>query len=184
MLGLGLGEIFFVLLVVLVVVGPDRLPQFMRTAGRLWGQLRRTADDFRRSLVLEADRQDAEARRKAAQERWRREREEREAAEARMGGVAQPPDLLVAPPEEGVDPASLHNDAVARGDGPPPADTALPEDGRVMTGPPLRDLPPADDEPPPPGVSAREWAELPPHLRDLLRAKLEGDPPPAPGGPR
>ena len=62
MLGLGPGEILFVALVIIVVVGPDRLPQFMRTAGRMYGKVRRAADEMRRSLVLEADRQDAEHR--------------------------------------------------------------------------------------------------------------------------
>jgi Tat protein translocase TatB subunit len=62
MLGLGPGEILLVAVVVIVVVGPDRLPQFMRGAGRLYSQFRKAADEMRRSLVLEADRQDAESR--------------------------------------------------------------------------------------------------------------------------
>lgn len=62
MLGLGPGEIILVALAVIVVIGPDRLPHFMRSAGRMYGQLRRAADEMRRSLVLEADRQDAEER--------------------------------------------------------------------------------------------------------------------------
>ena len=69
MLGLGPGELLLVLIVVIVVVGPDRLPQFMRGAGRLYSQLRRAADEMRRSLVLEADRQDAEARYEEMQRR-------------------------------------------------------------------------------------------------------------------
>ena len=69
MLGLGPGEIILVLIVVIVVVGPDRLPQFMRGAGRLYSQFRRAADEMRRSLVLEADRQDAEARYEEMQRR-------------------------------------------------------------------------------------------------------------------
>jgi Tat protein translocase TatB subunit len=62
MLGLGPGEIILIAIVVIVVVGPDRLPQFMRGAGKMYGQLRRAADEMRRALVLEADRQDAETR--------------------------------------------------------------------------------------------------------------------------
>ena len=33
-LGIGPGEVFLILILLLVVVGPERLPQFARTAGR------------------------------------------------------------------------------------------------------------------------------------------------------
>jgi Tat protein translocase TatB subunit len=62
MLGLGMSEILLVCAVVLVAVGPDRLPQMMRSLGRYYGKMRRSADELRRAFVLEADRQDAEER--------------------------------------------------------------------------------------------------------------------------
>ena len=72
MLNLGLGEILVIAALILVVVGPDRLPFFMRWAGRQYGTLRRAADDMRRAFVLEADRQDADARYRELQERRRK----------------------------------------------------------------------------------------------------------------
>lgn len=60
MLGLGFGEIAILLLLALLVVGPERLPKVVRWAGRSYGQLRRAADDLRRAFLLEADRMDAE----------------------------------------------------------------------------------------------------------------------------
>jgi len=69
MLGLGWGEILLVAGVALIVVGPERLPRLLRDLGRMYGQVRRTADDLRRSFLLEADRQDAEDRYEKLQER-------------------------------------------------------------------------------------------------------------------
>lgn len=54
MFGVGLPEVAVILVVALVVFGPDRLPEFGRQAGRLVRQLRNFAqgaqDDLRREL--------------------------------------------------------------------------------------------------------------------------------------
>jgi Tat protein translocase TatB subunit len=84
MLGLGWGEILLVAGVALVVVGPERLPRLLRDLGRMYGQVRRTADDLRRSFVLEAERQDAEERYQKLQERRKAQ------AESRRDGAAPP----------------------------------------------------------------------------------------------
>ena len=52
MFGLGFVEILVILAVVLIVVGPDKLPEFSRTLGRTMWQLRRTADEFKREVNL------------------------------------------------------------------------------------------------------------------------------------
>lgn len=88
LLGLGPGEIILVALAVIVVIGPDRLPHFMRSAGRMYGQLRRAADEMRRSLVLEADRQDAEDRYQEMRRR-RTENKEEEPDVTHAGAVSQ-----------------------------------------------------------------------------------------------
>ena len=89
MLGLGPGEIILVLIVVIVVVGPDRLPQFMRGAGRLYSQFRRAADEMRRALVLEADRQDAESRYEEMQRRRNDKPHEKTQEVMDAGGVGR-----------------------------------------------------------------------------------------------
>ena len=43
-------ELLLVVIVAIIVVGPKELPGLMRTAGRMLGKLRRTADDFRRQF--------------------------------------------------------------------------------------------------------------------------------------
>ena len=93
MLGLGPGEILLIVLVIIIVVGPDRLPQFLRNAGRIYGQLRRAADEMRRSLVLEADRQDAEQRYQEMKRR-REEQLEKTPEVLSQGAVAQNSKLL------------------------------------------------------------------------------------------
>ena len=62
MFSFGFGEILIIGVVLLLFVGPDRLPQLMRTAGRAYGQLRRAADEMRRAFMMEADRVDAALR--------------------------------------------------------------------------------------------------------------------------
>lgn len=103
MLGLGTSEMVLIAIVALLVVGPERLPRIARELGRYYGQLRRTADDLRRAFVMEADRQDAEERYQALQERRRKELEARKAAEPPKALEAAPD--APAPPPPGNAPA-------------------------------------------------------------------------------
>jgi len=54
-LGLGYAEIIIILLFALIVIGPRRLPEFMRQMGRIMGQLRRASDDIRREILFSED---------------------------------------------------------------------------------------------------------------------------------
>ena len=47
----GVGEWFILLAVVLVVVGPKRLPEAARTVGKWYSRMRRAADSFKRQLM-------------------------------------------------------------------------------------------------------------------------------------
>ncbi|MDL2271462.1 Sec-independent protein translocase protein TatB [Desulfovibrio sp. OttesenSCG-928-I05] len=46
-------EILVILVVALLVLGPDHLPRFMRTAGKTVGQLRRMSTEFQRTMNVE-----------------------------------------------------------------------------------------------------------------------------------
>ncbi len=48
---IGFGEWFVLLAVVLVVVGPKRLPSAARTFGQYYSKFRRAADNFKRQLL-------------------------------------------------------------------------------------------------------------------------------------
>jgi Tat protein translocase TatB subunit len=74
MFGIGFFELVIIAVVALVVVGPKRLPEVMKQAGRLFVHLRRTANDVRSSfeqVIREAEeemrREEADSIRKALQ---------------------------------------------------------------------------------------------------------------------
>jgi sec-independent protein translocase protein TatB len=98
MLGLGIGEILLLVVLVIVVVGPDRLPHLIRSAGRMYGQVRRASDELRRAFVLEADRADAEERYRKLEERRKAAIEARERAAADTPGAVAQPSVLSEPP--------------------------------------------------------------------------------------
>ena len=55
MLGIGPIELFVILLVGLLVLGPKRLPEIARSLGRGLSEFRRASNDLRQSLALEDD---------------------------------------------------------------------------------------------------------------------------------
>lgn len=46
-------EIFFIMVLALLIFGPKRLPQIGRTIGRALGEFRRASSDFKRSIEVE-----------------------------------------------------------------------------------------------------------------------------------
>ena len=51
MFGIGPEELILVLVVALLVLGPERLPRVARDVGRVVGDLRRTSDEFREEFL-------------------------------------------------------------------------------------------------------------------------------------
>ena len=58
MFNVGLGEILIIVLVTLLLFGPERLPEMARQAGRFLGRLRLTSQDALDQLKEEADLKD------------------------------------------------------------------------------------------------------------------------------
>ena len=52
MFGLSFGEILVILVIALIVLGPERLPGFARTVGKTMADLRRTLDEMKLDLSL------------------------------------------------------------------------------------------------------------------------------------
>ncbi len=50
MLGIGFPELLLIMVVALVVLGPQRLPEVARMLGKAYGQLRRASEDFQRTI--------------------------------------------------------------------------------------------------------------------------------------
>lgn len=63
MFDMSLGEMAIIGVLVLVFFDADQLPELMRKAGRLYGQVRSASDDLRRAFNTEVARVDAEKRR-------------------------------------------------------------------------------------------------------------------------
>ena len=106
MFNLGLTEILIIVIVAVVVVGPERLPNVVRWLGRQYGKLMRASDELRRAFVMEADRADAIAR--SEQLKKRREEARLRIAQARMAADGPQPRNLVTPTAKEVFPT--HDD--------------------------------------------------------------------------
>lgn len=52
MLDIGLAELLLILVVALIVLGPQKLPEIARKLGRGLAEFRRTSEDLRRSILL------------------------------------------------------------------------------------------------------------------------------------
>ena len=50
MLGVGFPELVLILVVALIVLGPQRLPEVARMLGRAYGQLRRASEEFQNTI--------------------------------------------------------------------------------------------------------------------------------------
>lgn len=107
MLNLGFNELMVIVLLTIVVVGPEDIPKMMRYLGRQYGKIMRASEELRRAFMMEADRADAEAR--AEELKKRREIARKRAEEMRAKALAsrdaeveapvpRPTDLLTDPP--------------------------------------------------------------------------------------
>ena len=116
--GIGFWELAIIFLLLIVFVGPKRLPQAARTFGRVMGEVRRATDELKTALYLEEARQrrsdpDHDPYRRRAPAPGRRDLEH----------APPPPDLARAP--EGAVPAAAKDEdipaaaASPAGDGPP-----------------------------------------------------------------
>jgi sec-independent protein translocase protein TatB len=103
MLNLGLTEIAIVLVVAIVVVGPERLPTVVRWLGKQYGRLMRASDELRRAFVLEADRVDTKARSADLRRRQEEARARIEAARSATPSDTPQPRDLVFPKEASED---------------------------------------------------------------------------------
>lgn len=74
MLGVGFPELLLILVVALVVLGPQRLPEVARMLGRAYAQLRRASEEFQHTIrqdLATLERQEDADRNKAVAEELR-----------------------------------------------------------------------------------------------------------------
>jgi len=95
-LNLGFTEIMFIVVVAIVIVGPDRLPSMLGWLGRQYGKLMSASHELRQAFVMEAERVEADKRteglrRRREEARKRIEAARAEAAESKDAPVARAP---------------------------------------------------------------------------------------------
>lgn len=78
MFGIGTPEILVILVVALIVVGPEKLPKFARTIGKTLGDFRRVSTDFQRTLNTEIAFEEHSQRKKEAEKELFPEENEQE----------------------------------------------------------------------------------------------------------
>jgi len=87
MFGIGMPELIIILVIALVVIGPQKLPDLARSLGKGLGEFKRASNDFRRSVEEEASA--AEEKERAAGENAAKEAAEPDhAKETVTGGVS------------------------------------------------------------------------------------------------
>ncbi len=68
MFGIGTTEILVILVVALIVLGPENLPKIARTIGKTVGEFRRVSTDLQRTLNTEIALEEHNQRKKEAEE--------------------------------------------------------------------------------------------------------------------
>jgi len=53
MFNIGLPELIIIAAIIIIVIGPHRLPEFTRSVGRIIGDLKRSAEDIKTELTKE-----------------------------------------------------------------------------------------------------------------------------------
>ena len=73
MVGIGSTELLVILVVALIVIGPSKLPDLMKTLGKGMAEFRRMSSDVKSTLEAEVDRADREQKQAEAQKQLRPE---------------------------------------------------------------------------------------------------------------
>lgn len=85
MFGIGSTELLVILVVALIVIGPSKLPDLMKTLGKGMAEFRRMSSDVKSTLEAEVDRAEREQKQAEAQKQLHPEN-----AQAATAAAAQP----------------------------------------------------------------------------------------------
>ena len=136
MFGIGTTEFLVIIVVAILVLGPEHLPRIMRTVSKVMSDFRRVSTEFQRTMNLEASQEEWEQQQAA--ERKKKRARQKAAAEAQKATARND---APAPAGNGTSDQTAPADALATENAPvPPASTDIPT--------------PADDVDAPDSVSA------------------------------
>jgi Tat protein translocase TatB subunit len=54
MFGIGISELIIIMIVALIAIGPDKLPQLARTLGKVYSEFKKAGEEVKRSFNEEA----------------------------------------------------------------------------------------------------------------------------------
>ncbi|UJX40659.1 Sec-independent protein translocase protein TatB [Desulfovibrio sp. JY] len=97
MFGIGSTELVVILIVALIVIGPSKLPDLMRTLGKGMAEFRRMSNDVKSTFEAEVDRAEREKRQSEAQKELYPENSAGDAAEASAAANATPVEAEAKP---------------------------------------------------------------------------------------
>ncbi len=100
MFGIGSTELLIILVVALVIIGPKKLPDVMRTIGKGMAEFRRVSTDVKTTLEAEVDKAEQESRKKDEAERAKAEAARKKPEEAKTVEAEAKAEPEVAASEE------------------------------------------------------------------------------------
>lgn len=126
MFGIGTTELLIIILVALVVLGPQKLPQVMKAMGKGLAEFKRLSTDVKSTLDAEVSRAEREERRKEKELAEKKAKPSQEAA-----GKAEKDEASLAAEAAEARPAASHENAP----GAVPTDDAAPSRPDIEAGP-------------------------------------------------
>jgi len=103
MFGIGGPELLIICIVALIVIGPKKLPEMLRSLGKGLAEFKRVGNDVKSTLDQEVDRAESEARKREVEEELARRKAEKAKLDAEAAKAeAEPVTVEAAPVAEPV----------------------------------------------------------------------------------